>query len=315
MSHPSSVPAHPDVSPADAARWARNRRRRRVIGYSILAILILPPLADLVSDPFGEVADWHYAAALENYETGNRKQAEANLKASERWAPSDPQAHIARAGWRVREERYDEALEELNRAIEIGGETTQLLMERSVVYQHLQRYDEAVADWEKILAQTKPSLLERLDPTDFRHRRANVLNAVAYAQSLGKLDLPLALRRINESLELLGERGATAEKLDTRGYIHYLMGDYQLALADLNESIKQTDAFRRSLQDNLALLRRRSADVRNLELTIEGADRALAVMLYHRALVYDALGNEDRASADRERVREITGREAGEWLF
>ena len=316
MSQPQTSTPNQPISPAEAARLDRNRRRRRIIGYSILAILILPPLVDVATDPYGEVADWYYAAALENYEAGDRKLAEANLDKSVEWSQNVARAHRTRATWEAEAEQYEAALAELDRAVKAGGETTALLIQRSEIYQHLNRYEEAVRDWEKILEQSeKPSFLESLDESAYKQRRANVLNAVAYAQSLGKVDLPRALERISESLELSAESGMNAEKLDTRGYIHYLLGNQQAALADLNEAVTQMDAYRQALQKNLAELRRARADERSLDLALKSADRGLAVMLYHRALVYEALQQDDRAEADRQRVREITGREPDESLF
>lgn len=323
MSQPQrTTESPPPPCPAEVAHRASLRRRRRIIGYTILAILVLPPLADVLSDPYGEVADWYYAAALENYESGHRSQAEANLEDALRWSPENPQVYVARARWAAREERYEDALAEINKAIEVGGQTTPLLIERSEIYQHLKRYDEAVDDWEQILAQTeKPSLGERIDRSAYRQRRANVLNAVAYAQSLGKIDLPLALERITKSLEFRGNpkvletRLTIAMKLDTRGYIHYLLGNYEPALADLNKAVEETHLVRNFYKRNLDDLRRNSLSETAVEQAIANADEGLAVMFYHRGLVHEAMGNDREARADFDRVRAITGREPGEWLF
>jgi|GEM_PF-1297359 len=322
MSQPQTCQLHGEDCPTEVARRTRIGHRRRIIGYSILAILIVPPIVDVASDPYGEIADWHYAAALENYEAGNRAQAEANLQSALSWSPSSPQVYIARASWAEREERYEDALVELEKAIELGGKTIPVLIRRTQILQHLKRYEEAVADWELILAQTKKqSLYDQMDATAYRQRVSDTLNAVAYAQSLGKVNLPEALNRITESLEFRGDpdsintKLAVAMKLDTRGYIHYLLGNYEPALADLNEAIEQTDDVRRFFESNLADLRRRSVSATAADQAIESANDGLAVMLYHRGLVYEAKGDEDRAEADFDRVRKITGREPGDWLF
>jgi tetratricopeptide (TPR) repeat protein len=321
MSQPQTCPVHGENCPTDVARRKRGRRRR-ILGYTLLAILIVPPVFDVLSDPFGEVADWYRAAALENYEAGNRAQAEANLKRAESWSPNSPQIHVARAAWAERENRYEDALAELDKAIELGGKKIPLLIRRTQVLQHLKRYDEAVADWEEILEQTqKRSLLDRLDNTAYQKRISDTLNALAYAQSLGKVDLPKALERISASLEfrsdpnLLSTRQDVAMKLDTRGYIHYLLGNNEAALTDLNQAIEQMEFVLRKYRENIDDVRRQTVSASAVDEFIENLNRGLAVMLYHRGLVYEALGNHDRAQADLDRVRQITGREPGDWLF
>jgi hypothetical protein len=85
--------------------------------------------------------------------------------------------------------------------------------------------------------------------------------------------------------------------LDTRGYIHFRRGDLTAAEADLNLAVDRTE------QDYQGEERTRHR--REFNQPLDRLRKSLAVIRYHRALVFDALGQSKKAEADRRRVREL----------
>jgi len=168
------------------------------------------------------------------------------------------------------------------------------------------------------------------------------LNQLAYARALAKTDLDKALADIDEAIDLVPnadkpakstqlERTAYYEKglfLDTRGYIHYLQGDYPAALDDLTEALKRAgvqptpkpSAAAKSdaaVKSDGAVKSDATAADSGLVAGDSAAARArgAAVIYYHRSLVLDALDRKVEAARDRYIARQLIGREPDETLF
>jgi len=98
--------------------------------------------------------------------------------------------------------------------------------------------------------------------------------------------------------------------LDTRGFINYRLGNSKAAREDLEQAVQIWEQIV-TYQET-----QRLPSVRSYQSESETASyrQALAVMLYHRSLVYDQLGMSDEAKVDRERVRGL-GYEPNDQLF
>ena len=248
----------------------------------------------------GEISRWYVAAAMELQLDGETDQALHRLEIAESWSPDNPVLYTYRGDWRLQEGDYRGSIEEYNRALQVNKSYTNALVQRSQALQHLGRHDEAIADWK--------TLLEK-HSYGFASRRAMFLNGLAYAQAVGEKELDAALENVEEALSLVGQDGAI---LDTRGFIHYQRGDLKSARTDLDLAVETIeDSFKpyQQVHQTHQYVDRRTADADLRKLA-----QSVAVIRYHRALVYDALNKPDQAEKDRRRVREL-GFEPGEGLF
>ncbi|QDU93755.1 hypothetical protein [Lignipirellula cremea] len=148
------------------------------------------------------------------------------------------------------------------------------------------------------------------------------LNGLAYARAIANLNLPQGMAEIKQALAILnsldtlrsgdvlgesvpGSRGAI---LDTRGFLLYRLGEFDLALADLEASVAEVEFYLASLgswQQFFEIHKANTADMRYLRLRYRQHQESPAVMFYHRGLIYEALEQPDRAKADFDRVREL----------
>ncbi|MDX1962738.1 MAG: hypothetical protein SFX18_06270 [Pirellulales bacterium] len=152
---------------------------------------------------------------------------------------------------------------------------------RAYILFRMNKPDEALAEIDKLVEMRAPSW-------------EGALNARAYLCSLCDKNCEQALEDINLAIKLSPQRNAAF--LDTRGYVHYRLKNYQLALKDLNAAIQDYEDAEELMR--LHPRRRRShaqqAHVRE----------NLAVMYHHRAEVYQALKNEEKAAADYQKANE-----------
>jgi tetratricopeptide (TPR) repeat protein len=263
-----------------------------------------------------EIGRWHMAAAREfwrNAEYGeiqgdlsqvadNRQKALAKLEDALRWSPEEPTFILQRVEWRTDAAQYDEALRDCNHLIEKFGDEGELLRKRETILHLLGRHAEAVADAQRI---------DNLSKTSGIPPRANALNELAYAKAIGKIDLESALKEINEALT--SQRNAAY--LDTRGFIYYQMGKYELALKDFDPAANEVAEELKILDARSGLERRTNPDIRKYEIDTRKGNKKLAPIFYHRALAREKLGHSAAAAADRKRVSELIGSEGDEKLF
>jgi tetratricopeptide (TPR) repeat protein len=131
-------------------------------------------------------------------------------------------------------------------------------------------------------------------------------------------ELSKSLGEIQEArlADLCMRAGDYAAYIDTRGYLHYRLGNHEAALRDLTTAIDLGEAQRSYLLQSPAYTQEISyrfspAEARHQQ---RQQDKSIAVIRYHRALAYEALGETDRAERDLKRVREL-GFEPGPDLF
>lgn len=263
-----------------------------------------------------EIGRWHLAAAREFWREAdygeiqgnlsqvseNRQKAFAKLEDALSWSPEEKSLLFQRAQWNLDSGQYEEALLDNNRLLERFPDELALLGLRAKIFHLLGRHAEAVKDAEHI---------NNLSKTSGNPPRASALNELAYAKAIGKIDLDSALQEINDALE--------SEKhpafLDTRGFIYYQMGKYELALKDLDPAAEFYEESARTHAELVPLHRRVTPDIRKFEIELRQQNEPYAVIFYHRALVHEKLGHAAAAAADRKRVRELIGRDGDEKLF
>jgi tetratricopeptide (TPR) repeat protein len=244
-----------------------------------------------------EISRWYVAAAMELQLDGDTGEALQRMERAESWSPENPVIYAYRGDWKLEDGDYRGSLDEYNRALRINNGYRWALVQRSQALQHLGRHEEAIADWKRLLE--NESYL-------FSARRATTLNGLAYAQALGKTELESALENVEQALRLVGQNAAM---LDTRGFIHYQRGDLKSARSDLELAVRMIEDDFREYGQTKQYIRRHE-----YEAGLRMLAQSVAVIRYHRALVYEGLDKPDEAEKDLQRVREL-GFAPGDDLF
>lgn len=282
----------------------------------LTAILVVPVVAGLVPR---EIGRWYLASALEQRKVGEKDQAYAQLDQAIGWDKDEAVYYLQRANWRREDGQYQAALEDCNRAIDLvgtGGDSAlalkfqfEALSSRAQILQHLGRHGAAIADWKQI---------DQMSTTSGIPPRAVALNGLAYARAVGKLELKAGLAAADEALQLYPNADSI---LDTRGFLRYELGDYPGALADLDKAVKGIEQSYAEVEKLRAARMKSDMDQRLMPpdeqqfLDPESNKQSVAVIRYHRSLVYDKLGRAKDAEKDRARVKELLGREPDATLF
>jgi hypothetical protein len=117
--------------------------------------------------------------------------------------------------------------------------------------------------------------------------------------------------KLGKAISLVARHAAI---LDTRGYLSYLLEDHVAARRDLELAVTMIESVAQAYAWEVDANKHYLVDIRPLTLEKRGIDTNIAVIRYHRMLVYEALGLEKEVQADRARIIEL-GREPGEQLF
>jgi tetratricopeptide (TPR) repeat protein len=246
-----------------------------------------------------EIGRWYEAAAVEKKLDGDDQGALEQLENAFRWNPESASAHRLRGEWRLKAKAYQAALQDFAKAIELEPSDPRNLINHSVALQHLGRHQEAIEDWEQLR-----SMLQQYRAPQVQLGVA--LNGLAYARALGNSDLDQALEEINEALQLAGWNAAM---LDTRGYIQYLRGELEPAHQDLDRAVRETEGKLIAAREDKSY-----ADLRDRDVGVSELEQTVAVLRYHRSLVYQQMGESELAAQDLRRVKEL-GYEPDEHLF
>jgi tetratricopeptide (TPR) repeat protein len=260
-----------------------------------------------------EVARWRLAQALEARQRGDKELASATLAKVMESLPDSPSLLLQRAEWLLEDGKKEEALATAQRIKELIGDEPLWLMAYGQFLQSAGRFQEAVEYFRRI---------EQISERSGNPPRATALNALAYAQALAQVELAEALQNVNKALELAPGEPAL---LDTRGYILYLLGQYDLALADLHAAVSAVEARSAGMLQNYRpnadrqFVPSRPKSLPHIDLPEDEAvaliAREVAVLRYHRALILLAMGQEKEADADLARARALIGKEPDATLF
>ncbi len=284
----SDEPIGPESISAQAFGDNSSRHNRWTNRLAILIVLLLALGPVMALEGPAEVARWYQAAAMERWLAGDKNAALARLDAAFGWAPDQPDAYVCRGNWRLDDQEFQTAIDDYNSALELDPSHLLALLNRSQALQHLGRHKEAIRDWKKLveIGHSAPG-----------QQRAVLLNGLAYAQALGNVELKEALENIIQAINLAGENAAM---LDTRGYIHFCGRNFEAAQPDLDLAVAGMEKEVKTKE------RERSyVNLREFERELRETRKSLAVIRYHRALLFDAIGKPDQAESDRRRVQEL----------
>jgi tetratricopeptide (TPR) repeat protein len=119
----------------------------------------------------------------------------------------------------LRKSQYDEAIIELNKAIEIYPRYALAYNDRGVAYLRKKQYDRAISDFTKAL--------------DINPRYPKVL----YNRGIAYLDNRKYEKAVSDLTKALDLNLFMAEAYHERGLAYFFKGEYDLALADFNQAI------------------------------------------------------------------------------
>jgi Tfp pilus assembly protein PilF len=286
--HPWNRPASPPGDARGGPPWAN-----RLALWGIV-LLVMGPVGYFWSQH--EIGAWHAARGQNYLWEGDYSAALESFDTALGWAGDDANYWLLRAEALRRSERLDEALADARRAWELAPSGV-VLSEYSQLLVLAGRGQEAAQEWEKLLRQA-----EEQDATAGRQRSLPVLrNAFAYYAALADYKLDEALVEIDKALvefrEVANNPETDGNLLDTRGFVQYRRGELDEALQDLEAAVRLVRRLQgKSEQEALT----HAIDARHRARLLHESRHGLAVILYHRALVYEAL--RDRASEQEDQI-------------
>jgi tetratricopeptide (TPR) repeat protein len=198
------------------------------------------------------------AYAFNLADTGEPEKGLALAKAQLTGSPGDRDTLIAIASIDMRLHRSADALQNLDKADAISSkpadlEYTDLL--RATVYDHDKQYEQAEAQYNKVLA---------IDPDN-----STVLNDFGYMLADRGVRLPEALIMIQKAVKLDPQNGAF---LDSLGWVYFKMGQYSLAEENLKKAIARTSSDA-SIHDHLGEVYEKTGQ---LQLAVAQWERSLS---------------------------------------
>jgi hypothetical protein len=105
-----------------------------------------------------------------------------------------------------------------------------------------------------------------------------------------------------------------ASFLDTRGFLLFKLGALDAAYSNLQLAWEGSERVCQVFPEHIASLKHYVSDIRPLLQQERQNRRTLAVVTYHRMLVLEALGKQQAADEDRQRIRDL-GYEPDDQLF
>ncbi|MDB9389879.1 serine protease [Microcystis aeruginosa] len=226
--------------------------------------------------------------SLENYE-----QALTVINQAISLVPNNPNYYNEKWGILSRLKRYDEGLAAITQAINLAPRAA-WYVNRGILYQDLQKYDLALADWNKAI-------------------EINPNYALAYNNRGGlyhnQQKYDLALSDINKAIEI---NRNLAEAYYNRGLLYYDQQKYELALADYSKAIDINPNLAEAY-NNRGLLHR---DLQKYDLALSDYSKAIdinpnyAEAYGNRGNLYSDLGKYDLALSDYSKAIRINPNDA-----
>ena len=269
--------------------FERKRRRSR----TWLLFLVLTPVVG-----FAVISYFHghsisaqmlIGRALEKRQVGDFEGALADLESAAEWAPEKTEIFHLHFEIRVQDLKDLEGAEaDTSKWIEKWPEFALGYTLRSQVYQRqtfadpeVDRHREAIDDLIMAL-----KLSSSREPMPY--------NNLAYGRALAGIELPEGLEDAERAVELLDKQAAQlpddspakvtldssrAAVLDTRGYLHHLLGDDTKALSDLDEAIGLTES---AIDAMIEMAEERDLGAETVERFEKNRDQTLSVLHHHR---------------------------------
>lgn len=239
------------------------------------------------------VGNFFASRANQKFQADDLPAALTNLDQAIHWVPTEKEylgMQVQYLALRVQVRRelgdYQGALADCDRLLEILPKESSCHLLRGSIRQQLGQHVEAIDDLNLAVEYRHPH-----DPTPFNGR--------AYTRALANMQLEDALKDADTALEYSG--GNNSAILDTRGYVHYLLGNNEEALKDLERAVKLAEDEKEQDLKSYGAAR----DSSQLAYRKRKTDENLAVILHHRGLVHEKLGHVEQAKSDLKRGDEL----------
>lgn len=295
--------------PLTAQRWFR----------LAMVLLGLAAIAGVVVYTQGDtfMASWYASRAEAKASQGDYHGAIADVSHAIQQTPDNVLLYMRRGQYRLNADPpdLDGAIADFDHVLSVDEGYADGYFSRSMVYQRMA----LLLDDEQRAAKLHAAAIADLERArkELPENDPRLLNQLAYTRAVAGVDLEQALQEINTVLsgvdaqallasveeepingaDLLRAREILAY-LDTRGYIQHLLGNQEAALKDMDLSIDLHLATDRAIFNRLPDENARAAFQRE-------QDKLYAVLLHHRGLVHQALGNEPQAQADLTKAQEL----------
>ena len=175
------------------------------------------------TSPFIRIARLEKATNLSRL--GRKEEAITELKALIESNPDDLTGYMTLGNVFSREERYQEAADTYDKAVEIIGEPKSfhwnLFFRRGIAYERLKLWDKA-----------EPSFMKSLD---LSANQPEVLNYLGYSWVDQGINLDQGMDMIRKAVELRPRSGFIVDSL---GWAHYRLGQYKEAVRELEKAVQ-----------------------------------------------------------------------------
>ena len=185
------------------------------------------------------------------------------------------------------------ALADINQSIELKA-SPQWYSQRAIIHESLDRFRDAAEDW--------TSFLQMLNSTNDSIFLADGLNARAYMRALGEFEIAEGIEDAEKALRILpsvpSKRFNTE---DTHAYLLHLNGESEKAIKIFERCLK-------TAEENLRIQQELAESVKNGEKPpqqLRIAQDAVAVILHHRGLAYQSVGQKTAAEFDFKKAIEL----------
>jgi tetratricopeptide (TPR) repeat protein len=159
-------------------------------------------------------------------DTGEVDQSVADIRSMLKGGPEDHDIYIRLAIIYTRAKRWSDAEQALAKAEQLSTKSEEkayVYFLRGDLYQHQKMFDQAEAEFQKVLSTTPPS-----DP-----QAAATLNYLGYMNADRGVKLEESLNQIKQALSFEPTNGAY---LDSLGWVYFKLGKYDLAEESLNKA-------------------------------------------------------------------------------
>lgn len=247
---------------------APDPRRRWVVVATILLVAI--PLLHAAAKR--EVARWYHAAAMDAIYSEDPQSALQHVQTGLSWSPNDLNLLLRSANFHMKMTSASAAAEVSDQALAIAQSNFDSFPSEDVM---------------KVLV--------------------GALNTSAYSHALDESELEQALENIEKAISFFEQAGfrPDAGLIDTRGYLHHLLGNHEQALEDTETAVAQ---YSRELPGRKADRRQNSkllVDKQQLTYQAKLDDESMAVLTQHRGLAYQAAGRLEEAEKDFARAKKL----------
>jgi tetratricopeptide (TPR) repeat protein len=167
---------------------------------------------------------WIYLASF-YFDKKNFSKAIQLLDEAQKYAPDEPRIHLLLGISYQRIHELNKAALSLERAIQLDQKSMDVLSALGLVYDELKRYEDSDSIYEKAL---------KLYPDNHL-----LLNNYAYSLCVRKIQLGRALKMAKEAIR---QQPKNPSYLDTIGWIHFQLGNFEEAKTFISQAVEGGDA-------------------------------------------------------------------------